>query len=218
MFSFMRVGQAGLTVGEFRAMGLDVVAAQSWGKVGGLRAVGKRLGVAPSTVRSYVKAARPGELENSNMLREKQQEAAKAKGIAMLCDGATRQEVAATLEVNRVTLWRWSRGVPGLVKQAKAHATREGRKELRRRARELLCAGVGTMAVAAELGVSPKTIVNWKELEGLGKRKQAKYAREVRERAVAMKVEGMSNAEISESLEVPFNTVVAWFKQAAIKT
>lgn len=54
MFSFMRVGQAGLTVGEFRAMGLDVVAAQSWGKVGGLRAVGKRLGIAPSTVRSLL--------------------------------------------------------------------------------------------------------------------------------------------------------------------
>ncbi len=218
MFSFMRIGQAGLTVGEFRAMGLDVVAAQSWGKVGGLRAVGKRLGIAPSTVRSYVKAARPGELENSNMLREKRQEATKAKGIAMLCDGVTRQEVAVTLEVDRVTPWRWNRGVPDLVKQAKANATREGRKELRRRARELLCAGAGTMAVAAVLGVSPRTIVNWKELEGLGKRKQAKYAQEVRERAVAMRAEGVSYAEISESLEVPFNTVATWLKRAAIKT
>ncbi len=188
------------------------------GKVGGLRAVGKRLGIAPSTVRSYVKAARLGELENSNMLREKQQEATKAKGIAMLRDGVTRQEVAATLGVDRVTPWRWNRGVPDLVKQAKANATREGRKELRRRARELLCAGAGTIAVATELGVSPKTIVNWKELEGLGKRKQAKYAKEVRGRAIAMKAEGMSYAEISESLKVPFNTVTTWFKRAAIKT
>ena len=111
-----------------------------------------------------------------------------------------------------------SSAVTDLVKQAKANATREGRKELRSRARELLCAGAGTMAVAAELGVSPKTIVNWKELEGLGKRKQARYAKEVRERAVAMKAEGMSYAEISESLKVPFNTVATWFKRAAIKT
>ncbi len=33
-----------------------------------------------------------------------------------------------------------------------------------------------------------------------------------------MKAEGVSYAEISESLEVPFNTVATWLKRAAIKT
>lgn len=208
------IGCAGLTVGEFRAMGLGVVAAQSWGKVGGLKRVGKRLGIDPTTVRSYVRASRPGELEHSNALRERQQEAARAKGVAMLRKGATRQEVAEVLGVCEVTPWNWIEKTPDLA--AQAEAKREARRELEGQAKARLLAGEPSTALAKALGLNRKVLVRLTKELGINRKRGAAVTPELRARALTMREAGATVGAIGEAVGVDPSTVAKWAKAAGV--
>lgn len=206
-----------MTVGEFRAMGLDIVAAQSWGKVGGLKVVAKRLGVDQNTVRGYVKRHRPDELENANRLREKRQEADRAKGLEMLAQGKTRQEVAEALGVCEVTPWNWIEKDSELA--AKARAKRDDQAERKRKAFEMMRAGSGAGEVIAALGIGRSTAVRWRRECGAPMRASCgvKGTPERKAAAVAMRAGGATIQEVGDALGVDPSTAAKWYRNHMAK-
>jgi predicted transcriptional regulator len=208
-----RIKGGTMTVGAFRAMRLGAVAADSWGEVGGLKAVAKILGIDPSTVRAYVKAARPGELENANAQRARKQAADRAKGLAMLRAGATHQEVADALGVSPVTPWNWAGSAPDLA--AAAQEQRDARQALEDQARARLLAGESSAALVKELGLNRKVLVRLNRELGLSRKAAPPASPELIAEALAMRAAGSTVRTVGKALGIDPATVSKWAKAAS---